>query len=173
MFSGMTGSLLGAFIAVLALLMLNFRSLLWGVIAVLPLGLTILLSYGLLGLFGVDFTMPIEVISALALGMAVDFAIHFVERFRQRYAETDDFEEAINWTLAGPGKAILRNSVILFAGFIVLWFAPLTPYITVGLFVAAIMALSAVTTLVVLPALIQLFLFRLYPQRVSQKEGSS
>jgi len=172
MFGGMTGSLLGAFIAVLALLTLNFRGLLWGVIAVLPLGLTILLSYGLLGLFGVNFTMPIEVISALSLGMAVDFAIHFVERFRQRYAETGDVDEAIDWTLAGPGKAILRNSVILFAGFIVLWFAPLTPYITVGLFVAAIMALSAVTTLVVLPALIKLFWFRLTPQRVSQKEGS-
>lgn len=160
MFEGMMGSLATAFVAVLMLLMLNFRSVRWGIIAIMPLTFTILVSYGMLGLFGVDFTMPIEVISALALGMSVDFAIHFVERFRQRYAAGKDLDEAMAWTMAGPGKAIVRNAVILFMGFIVLWFASLTPYITVGLFIAAIMALSSLTTLTFLPALIKLFRIR-------------
>ncbi len=164
MFEGMTGSLLGALGAVLLLLTLNFRSLRWGLLAILPLGFTILLSYGLLGLFGVDFTMPIEVISALSLGMSVDFAIHFVERFRQRQAASGKLEESITWTLFGPGKAIVRNAIILFIGFIVLWFAPLTPYITVGLFIAAIMVLSTASTLVLLPALIGQFRTHLIPQ---------
>ena len=39
-------------------------------------------------------------------------------------------------------------------GFTPLFFAPLVPYITVGAFMAAIMALSAVTTLILLPALL-------------------
>jgi len=172
MFKGMSGSLMSAFGLVLLLLMFNFRSWRWGVVAILPLGLTVLLSYGLLGLFGVGFTMPIEVISALSLGMSVDFAIHFVERFRQRYGATQDLKEAINWTMFGPGKAIVRNAVILFMGFIVLWFAPLTPYITVGLFIAAIMVLSSVTTLILLPALIKLFEHKLLPQPVPITQGS-
>ena len=166
MFQGMTGSLLSAVAIILILLMLNFRSWKWGLIGILPLGFTILLSYGLLGLFRVDFTMPIEVISALALGMAVDFAIHFIQRFRERYATTRELDEAIAWTMLGPGKAIARNAVILFMGFIVLWLAPLTPYVTVGLFIAAIMVLSTVVTLALLPALIKLFQKQLLPQTV-------
>ncbi len=173
MFEGMSGSLLTAFGAVLLLLMLNFRSWRWGLVAILPLGFTILVSYGLLGLFRIDFTMPIEVISALSLGMAVDFAIHFVERFRQRVAENQDIHQSIQWTMFGPGKAIVRNAIILFMGFIVLWFAPLTPYITVGLFIAAIMILSSLSTLVLLPALIQLFHRQLLTKQISLNQEAT
>ena len=101
--------------------------------------------------------MPIEVISALSLGMAVDFAIHFIDRFRERYRMAEDLESAIAWTMAVPGVAILRNAVILLVGFLVLLFAPLTPYVNVGGFIAAIMLLSSLTTLFFLPALIKTF----------------
>ena len=157
MFRGMMKAVSGATLIVLLLLVLNFKSLRWGVVGLLPLGLTIVFAYGMLAWLGVPFTMPIEVISALSLGMAVDFAIHFVERFRERYAETRDLEGSLLWTLGGPGVAILRNAVILFVGFTVLIFAPLTPYITVGVFIAIIMALSSATTLFFLPALIRQF----------------
>jgi hypothetical protein len=157
MFSGMMRALGGAAIVILLLLMINFSSIRWGIIGLLPLAFTILISYGFLSLFRVDFTMPIEVISALALGMAVDFAIHFVQRFRERFEETGDLHGALTWTLAGPGVAILRNTVILFVGFTVLIFAPLTPYINVGVFIAIIMILSSITTLFFLPALIKAF----------------
>jgi len=155
MFRGMMQALGGASLAVLLLLMLNFRSLRWGIVGLLPLAFTILLAYGFLALLGVPFTMPIEVISALSLGMAVDFAIHFVQRFRERYSQTGDLDDSLAWTMGGPGVAILRNAVILFIGFMVLIFAPLTPYINVGVFIAIIMALSSMTTLFFLPALIR------------------
>jgi hypothetical protein len=157
MFRGMMRAVAGASLVVLLLLMLNFQSVRWGVVGLLPLGFTIVFAYGMLALLGVSFTMPIEVISALSLGMAVDFAIHFVQRFRERYAETQDVEGSLLWTMGGPGVAILRNAVILFVGFTVLIFAPLTPYITVGIFIAVIMALSSMTTLLFLPALIRQF----------------
>ncbi|MFQ6090808.1 MAG: RND family transporter, partial [Candidatus Bipolaricaulia bacterium] len=137
MFTGMMRAVGGAALIVLLLLMLSFRSIRWGIAGLLPLAFTILVSYGFLGLVGKEFTMPIEVISALSLGMAVDFAIHFVQRFRERYQKTGDLEEAISWTMAGPGVAIMRNAVILFIGFLVLIFAPLTPYVNVGTFIAA------------------------------------
>lgn len=157
MFSGMMRALGGAAVVVLLLLVLLFRSIRWGIIGMLPLSFTIFITYGFLGLLGVAFNMPIEVISALSLGMAVDFAIHFVQRFRERHRQMGDLEGAVSWTLAGPGVAILRNAVILFVGFLVLLFAPLTPYINVGVFIAIIMILSSMTTLFILPALIRVF----------------
>jgi hypothetical protein len=168
MFRGMTLSLLGSAVVILLLLIIDFRSVAWGAIGILPLAFTIVVSYGTLAWLGKEFTMPIEVISALALGMAVDFAIHFIARFRERYHRTNDLEGAIAWTMAVPGMAILRNAIILLVGFLVLLFAPLTPYVTVGGFIAAIMLLSSVTTLFFLPALIKTFERRLVPQ---QKEG--
>jgi hypothetical protein len=157
MFRGMMKAVSGASLIVLLLLMLNFKSVRWGIVGLLPLGFTIVFAYGMLALLGMPFTMPIEVISALSLGMAVDFAIHLVQRFRERYAETQDVEGSLAWTMGGPGVAILRNAVILFVGFTVLIFAPLTPYITVGVFIAVIMLLSSLTTLFFLPALIRQF----------------
>lgn len=157
MFEGMMLALGSAALAVLLLLTLNFRSFKWGLVGFIPLAFTILLTYGVLALFGVEFTMPIEVISALTLGMAVDFAIHFVQRFRERHAQKGNVNASLSWTLGGSGVAILRNAVILFVGFLVLLFAPLTPYINVGVFIAIIMALSSMATLFLLPAIIRAF----------------
>jgi uncharacterized protein len=103
--------------------------------------------------------MPISVLSCLSLGMAVDFAIHFVSRFRQRLAETrgkESITDALHWTAARPGKGIVRNAILFAASFAVMIFAPLTPYITVGAFIVSMMLLSALMTIIYLPALITL-----------------
>jgi predicted RND superfamily exporter protein len=55
-----------------------------------------------------------------------------------------------------PARAIARNAIVIAIGFTPLFFAPLMPYITVGAFMAAIMTLSGISTLLLLPALISL-----------------
>jgi len=59
--------------------------------------------------------------------------------------------------VARPGKGIFLNAVLFALGFAAMIFADLTPYITVGLFMAAIMLLSALMSLIYLPGLIHLF----------------
>jgi hypothetical protein len=149
-----------ALIAVFTILAFDFRSVKWAIVGYTPLLFTILLIYGVVGFIGKDFDMPISVLSTLSLGMAVDFAIHFVSRFRQRLKETGGRRESINdallWTAARPGKGIVRNAVLFAASFAVMMFAPLTPYITVGAFIVSMMLLSAVMTIIYLPALITL-----------------
>ena len=149
-----------ALIAVFTILAFDFRSVKWAIVGYTPLLFTILLIYGVVGFIGKDFDMPISVLSTLSLGMAVDFAIHFVSRFRQRFKETGGRKESINdallWTAARPGKGIVRNAVLFAASFAVMIFAPLTPYITVGAFIVSMMLLSAVMTIIYLPALITL-----------------
>ena len=149
-----------ALIAVFTILAFDFRSVKWAIVGYTPLLFTILLIYGVVGFIGKDFDMPMSVLSTLSLGMAVDFAIHFVSRFRQRLKETGGRRESINdallWTAARPGKGIVRNAVLFAASFAVMIFAPLTPYITVGAFIVSMMLLSAVMTIIYLPALITL-----------------
>lgn len=155
-----------ALIAVFIILAVNFRSIKWAVVGYAPLLFTILLIYGVVGFIGKDFDMPISVLSCLSLGMAVDFAIHFISRFRQRVKEQEtvgaygytpsSITDALLWTAARPGKGIMRNAVLFAASFAVMIFAPLTPYITVGAFIVSMMLLSAIMTIIYIPALITL-----------------
>jgi predicted RND superfamily exporter protein len=118
------------------------------------------------GFVGKDFDMPLSVMSTLSLGMAVDFAIHFVSRFRQRRAEVgaggtanaglETPAESLAWTAARPGKGIVRNALLFAAAFSVMMAAPLTPYVAVGAFIVSMMLISALLTLLLLPALIVL-----------------
>ena len=155
MVKGMVSSLAGAFIAVLVMMIILFRSFGWGLLAMLPLTLTITFIYGLIGWTGKDYDMPIAVLSALTLGLSIDFAIHFIERSREALAQFPGFREAMAEVFEEPARAISRNAVVIAVGFTPLLLAPLVPYITVGLFLASIMAISAVVTVVLLPCAMQ------------------
>lgn len=145
-----------ALVVVFIILVINFRSIKWGIISYLPLLFTILTIYGFVGYIGKDFDMPISVLSALSLGMAVDFSIHFIRRFQQRYEQDGNIEQAVLWTASRPGKGILRNAILFASAFSIMIFAPLTPYITVGLFIGSMMIISSILTILFLPAMIRL-----------------
>ncbi len=153
MVTGMLSALLGSFVMVLIIMVILFRSVLWGLVSMVPLTVTIALIYGLVGWTGKSYDMPIAVLSSLTLGLSVDFAIHLVERTRQTYREKGNWTETIEAIFEEPVRAIIRNAVVIAVGFTPLLFAPLIPYKTVGFFMAAIMAISAVVTLLVLPAI--------------------
>ncbi len=163
---GMLQSFLGSFIIVFIMMAVLFRSALWGIICMLPLTITITIIYGIIGLTDKDYDMPVAVLSALTLGMAVDFAIHFLERARDSYAETGSWKVSAGIMFGGPARAITRNVLVIAIGFLPLLLAPLVPYKTVGLFLCAIMGLSGVITLTTLPAIIRLAEKRLFKTRV-------
>ncbi|MEJ7804412.1 MAG: MMPL family transporter [Telluria sp.] len=150
-----------ALVIVFLILVADFRSVKWASLAFLPLLLTVIVIFGAIGWIGKDFDMPVAVLSCLSLGMAVDFAIHFVSRFRQKAAENKlsgnglPSDEVLRWTITRPGKGIMRNALLFAIAFSVMAAAPLTPYITVGVFILAMMMLSALATLTLLPALIK------------------
>ena len=160
---GMARSLAGSFVIVLIMMIVLFRSLVWGVIAMIPLSLTIALIYGIIGLIGKDYDMPVAVLSSLTLGMAVDFAIHFLERTRMAFAECGNWQEAEQAMFEQPARAIARNIIVIAVGFTPLLLAPLMPYKTVGIFLASIMLISGLATIILLPAILTVgerFLFR-------------
>lgn len=156
MVTGMLGSFAGSVVTVLLIMVIEFRSLLWALIGVVPLLSTIFVSYGLLFFIGKEIDMPIAVCSSLALGIGVDFAIHFIFRFRDRYRQERDLQKSLQWTFGEPAVGMLRNALILFLGFAVMLAAPLGPYVTVGAFTGIDMLVGALATLLMLPALIVL-----------------
>jgi hypothetical protein len=152
----MLQSFMGSFIIVFIMMAILFRSALWGIVCMVPLLITIAVIYGIIGLAGKDYDMPVAVLSALTLGMAVDFAIHFLERARAGYAQTGSWQKSVGLMFGEPAKAITRNVLVIAIGFLPLLAASLIPYKTVGIFLCAIMALSGAVTLLALPAILKL-----------------
>lgn len=157
MVSGMADSLISSFVVVFLMMVLLFRSIKYGVLAMLPLTFTISLIYGMIGWFGKAYDMPIAVLSALTLGLSIDFAIHFLQRLRELEKEMSGMLPALSAMFEEPARAIARNAIIIAIGFTPLLLSPLVPYITVGTFLASIMAISALVTLILLPALLTVF----------------
>jgi uncharacterized protein len=156
MVTGMRNALVGGFVTVFVLMLILFRSIGLAVISMLPLTFAIVLSYGIVGWIGKDYDMPIAVCSSLALGLSIDFAIHYVQRFRGKWQEVEDLDRVNAFMFGEPARAIARNGVVIVIGFLPLALATLTPYVTVGAFFATLMTVSAATTLVLLPALMHL-----------------
>ncbi|MEK9713375.1 MAG: MMPL family transporter [Thalassolituus sp.] len=153
MVTGMVDALLGSGVFVFVMMIFLFRNLWWAAVSMIPLSLSILVIYGALGVLGKDYDMPVAVLSALALGLSVDFAIHFITHLRE-YAANNSPAEAMRKVFGEPARAIYRNAVVITLGFTPLLVAPLVPYQTVGYLMMAIMLVSSVASFYLFPALI-------------------
>ncbi|MBX2803207.1 MAG: MMPL family transporter [Myxococcales bacterium] len=154
MVSGMLRAFATTLGVVLLLMGLLFRSVPWALTSVTPVLWTVGVVYGALGLGGKPYDMPIAVLSTLVLGIGVDFAIHFVERFRHLLAELGDPAAALRAFFEEPARALTRNALVIAVGFTPLLFASLVPYRVVGALLASIIALGWLATLVLLPAMV-------------------
>ena len=154
MVSGMRDSFFGSFVIVFLMMTLLFRSPSWGILAMVPLTFTIAFIYGVIGFIGKDYDMPVAVLSSLTLGLAVDFAIHFLERCRMTYKKLGSWKETVAEMFEEPARAITRNAIVIAIGFTPLLAAPLVPYQTVGIFLATIMFCSGLATMLILPAIL-------------------
>jgi hypothetical protein len=152
---GMRNALIGGFVTVFLLMWVMFRSAGLAAVSMMPLTFAIAVSYGIVGWVGKDYDMPIAVCSSLALGLSIDFAIHFVQRYRHQWARLKDAEQVADYMFGTPARAIARNAVVIVVGFLPLVLATLTPYVTVGAFFAMLMTVSAAATLLLLPALMK------------------
>jgi len=151
MVSGMLVAFLSTLAVILVLMVILFRSIGWALLAMAPVLWTVLVVYGVIGIVGKDYDMPVAVLSTMVLGIGVDFAIHYVERFRH-LRQTMEVDEAQRAFFGEPARALTRNALIIAIGFTPLFLSSLVPYLVVGAFLAGIILLSWLVTIVGLPA---------------------
>jgi len=142
-------------ITIFVLLVALFRSLRWAALAMIPVVWTVMIVYGALSLMGRDFDMPVAVLSTMVLGIGVDFAIHFVVRYRHLLHEQGSSERALQEFSKEPARALTRNAMVIAIGFSPLLFSALVPYMVVGALLASIVGLSWLATIVVLPPMVR------------------
>ncbi|MFW6181784.1 MAG: efflux RND transporter permease subunit, partial [Spirochaetota bacterium] len=149
-----------ALVAVFLIVAVSFRSLSAGLFSIVPLSFAIVINFGLMGLAGITLDIATAMIASIAIGIGVDYAIHFLHRYRHERSRSRSPDEAAARTMSTTGKAIGFNALAVGAGFAVLLLSNFNPLRYVGLLTAVTMAVSGLAALTLLPVLLNLILPR-------------
>ncbi|MDY6856133.1 MAG: efflux RND transporter permease subunit [Thermodesulfobacteriota bacterium] len=141
-----------ALAVVLVLLMLQLRSLIVGLLAMIPILFTILTNFGIMGAFGILLDGGTMMIGCVAIGIGIDYTIHFISRFKKELAVQDGELEALGKTLETTGRAILINTLAVMLGFLVLMLSGMVSIQRFGYLTALTMLLSATGAITIFPA---------------------
>jgi uncharacterized protein len=153
---GQVNSLGLSAVMMLVIMAVLFRSLRVGIIAIVPLGFTLLINFALLRVFNMDLDVATSLIAAIVLGISIDYGIHFIENVLRAERDGMDRSQAILHTLGEVSQPIIVNSLSLSAGFLVLTVSNLQPLVDLGVLIGMAMIVSALATLVILPLLLSI-----------------
>lgn len=145
-------SALAALAATFLMVLWMLRSFSSAALAVLPVALSVLWNFGLMGWIGLPLGVATSTFCAIAFGIGVDFAIHWIARLRLGLARGLEWEEAIRFTGASTGGAILLQGAVVLLGFAVLLASSVPPNRHLAFVLSVNLAASLAASLVLLPA---------------------
>ena len=137
-------------IIVVILLALMFKNILAGLIGSVPIMITAVISFGVMGLFNIPLSTTTALLSSIAIGIGIDYAVHFIERYKIYATQTGDKVLASQYTMAHSGRAIIFNALVVIAGFLVLIFSVFPPNRALGALVSLNMFTSFVGTVTIM-----------------------
>lgn len=154
---GQAFSIVLALITDLILIAILLGSVRMGLIAVLPVGFSLLLVLAALALTGTPLGIANSMFAGIALGIGLDFAIHMTTTYRQKLREGMASGEALRSTLEITGPAVCVSAASITAGFSVLLLSEIAPNLQLGVMICLCLLTCAVTTLLLIPSLIRLW----------------
>jgi len=140
--------------AVAILVMLLMGSIIAGLIAAIPLALTVTFSMGIMAYTGQPLDIMTLMVSVIAVGIGVDYSIHFLSRFRNEYRADHNAERALQATIQTTGRGITYNALTVALGFFILIFASFKGIRTFGWQIALTMGISALAAISIIPAIL-------------------
>lgn len=120
-------------------------------------GLSGIWSFGLLGWLGIPVNFLMAAVFPLLMGIGDDYAIHLLHRYEEERCKKQSGPHAIRIALTRTGRALLLTTITTALGFAALFFAPSPPIRWFGLLSAVSVISALVITVVLIPALKQIF----------------
>lgn len=154
-------------VALCALIAAAFvRSVRFALVSILPILMTVTWLYAFMEVIGAALNIVTATIAAVSIGIGIDFAIHFIARYREELDHGVGARVAVRAAAEGTGTALLASALSSAVGFGILALAPMPLFATYGLLTAVMIVLALVATLVMLPSVLVL----VTPAR-SEREG--
>lgn len=132
----------------------EFRPML-ALLAVLPIVLVLIWVLGTMFILGYNYNVITAMITALSIGIGVDYTIHITHRFlEEREHGSTTIADAVGNTMRTTGGALIGSALTTALGFMVMIFAPIPPMGQFGLLTAITVGYSLIAAIVVLPPML-------------------
>jgi uncharacterized protein len=173
--NSMTGGTVAAIFAIALILVLTLRNLKLGLLSLVPNGLPILITFGIWSILVGAVGFSVATVASISLGIIVDDTVHLLSKYvRAREERNEHAADAIRYAFRSVGVALIVNTFILTAGFLVMLTSSFKVNVDMGLLTAIAIVLALVLDFLFLPALLLLFDNKsLKPNSEGEKEMKS
>ncbi len=134
-----------------SLLLGSFR---YGLMAILPIAVTLLVLFGTMGLAGIPLDIATVLSGSVTIGIGIDYSVHFISRFGEGQKQGLSRGGSISRAIQTSGRAILINMIAVTAGFAMLTLSELVPLQRFGILIAVTMLTAGLATLTLLPLML-------------------
>jgi len=142
-----------ALLLIFLMLWLTLKRLSTALLGLLPIAITIVAILGLLSVTGFNLNIMTANLSAIAIGVGVDYSIHLLLALNHFRKLGLDKREACESALASISQPVLANAFGLAIGFSALFFSPLRVHFQVASVMWVAMVVSSMAALLLIPAL--------------------
>ncbi len=134
-----------------------FKKGLWALLSIMPLVSAVILNFGMMGLFGVDLSHITAILSAIIIGVGVDFSLHYIAQYRNISKSGVPSDSLTREVVEDVGYPIILDAVSNM-GFGALLFSVFVPIQYIGgllIFAMVYTSLGTLTTLSVIAELMK------------------
>ncbi|MGI9235419.1 MAG: efflux RND transporter permease subunit, partial [Woeseiaceae bacterium] len=153
--ANMVSGTIVAIAAIAVILMLALQSFRLGLLSLIPNGLPILATFGAWALLVGEVGFSVATVASISLGIIVDDTVHFLSKYvRARRENNGTAADAIRYAFRSVGVAIVVNTVVLTAGFLVLLTSSFKVNADMGMLTALAIVFALIIDFLFLPALL-------------------
>lgn len=142
------------FLMIFVMFLFVFKSVSLSILALIPNTLPSMFILGIMGLLNIPLDLMTITISAIAIGIGVDNAIHYIHRFKAEFQKDGDYLATMYRSHGSIGLAMFYTSITVTLGFLILALSNFIPSIYFGVFTAIAMLSAVLANLTLLPKLI-------------------
>lgn len=153
--SQVKSTVISLFVSMLVLLVLT-RRVVPALAVLLPVALASLWVAGSMFILGLKWNVLTVMVTALTIGIGIDYSIHMWRRIEVELARRDSHWEALRAALSTTGVALIMSALTTAFGFLVLMFSPMPVIQDFGLITAVTVFFSLLLALLLLPVLVEL-----------------
>ena len=135
-------------------LFLLTRRLGQSLVVILPVGLAGAWVVGSMAMLGLNWNVLTIMITALTIGLGIDYSIHVWRRFEKNRSSGMGVWDSMREMYATTGTALLMSAGTTICGFLVLMLSPIPVISDFGIVSSIAVAFSLILSLIVLPVLL-------------------
>ena len=157
LFASQFNTLAFVLLAIFILFVAIFKDFKLSILAILVNVIPLSLVFAFMGILGIPLDMMSITIAAIAIGIGVDDAIHYIYRFKEEL-KTKSVEEAVIASHLSIGSALYYTTISVVLGFGVMMSSNFIPTIYFGFLTVFVMLLLLSGSLILLPSFLISFI---------------